>query len=403
MKLLLYLIFSMGSLAFGTSEILKSDPIPSVRYGSDSPMEIYFLYNYQNPFSKKCSQKILPNPKCFSIDAQFQNRGPFLSSHFLPFQMFHNLIRKVPLYVLNNHIARTFDQSITVFNHHTNQEAPRAPDFLLQRDQKVPRTMHKIWISKDFEIPEDFLKISRQSISDMSTWTFFFWVMDFEKPRRSAERLRKKFGGRVVVKLVDEILESMTQKVQRDFHNLVDSGFYAKASDLLRLYVLYEHGGVFTDLDISFKMDISFLLNYDLTVFMFRNQISFCAEVFFLSFSPKHPALKRFMEIWEHIEEIGKTSFKVIEAMEVHWMNYWSYALSLGIWESGIGTRKTKQLYLSFGQMKQMISHVGDLSWGKGKYGNKLPEYYDFGVQMNHFDHFVRILSRPLNISLNHF
>jgi hypothetical protein len=140
------------------------------------------------------------------------------------------------------------------------------------------------------------------------------------------------------------------------YYYLYDSRRLTKASDLLRLYALYKYGGIFTDLDITVNKDFMFTLFYDMTLFVFRSNMSFLAEIFYMSFSKEHPALKLFFDVWEDLLPIGSNSVKIIDGVEIHWRMTFLYVFTIGAFDAAFNDPTRSFLFFSHPELKTMIS-----------------------------------------------
>lgn len=76
----------------------------------------------------------------------------------------------------------------------------------------------------------------------------------------------------------------------------VAAGKYAKAVDYLRMYYLYEHGGVYVDMDMKILKPFDDVLDNEMFTCMEENQFV-CNGI--VGAVPKHPLLKKYLETVE--------------------------------------------------------------------------------------------------------
>ena len=193
----------------------------------------------------------------------------------------------------------------------------------------------------------------------------------------------------------------MTPKMREFYFYLYNSRRLTKASDLLRLYALYKYGGIFMDFDITIKSDFMFTLHYDMTLFVFRSNMSFLAEIFYMSFSKGHPALKLFFDVWEEIDPIGTSAAKIIEGVEIHWRMTFLYVFTIGAFDAAFNVPDKTKLFYSHSEIKQVLTHKKELSWKQGKYGNLQEDPNLFNGQM--YNVYIDFLSRPHDIPIHHY
>jgi len=118
----------------------------------------------------------------------------------------------------------------------------------IAREDKIPKIIHFIWIGpKPF--PRESIENVRSWIAKHPDWKVKFWT-DRERPLPHPEMELCK------------IREFPFQKLESFYHN---SDNFGEKSDLMRLEILYQQGGVYVDHDVQcFKNFASLHQSYDL-------------------------------------------------------------------------------------------------------------------------------------------
>jgi hypothetical protein len=349
MNLLLFVsIFLFAS--FGSSEFVpKGESYPL--------MDLYIPLNRTiTRFAPKCDQRFLPDEKCYCMETRNRPNGPYVDHKHLTYILYYNLIEKMPLYEMNNRLKKIYDRSSDIFTKSLKGQMQMPP----REKERIPRIMHKIWITHHTEpygIPERNFQILREFLTELGDVQVFLWVMDENNIQESLQAFKKISPKNIVIKKADELIQEMTPRMREFFMYLFNSRRLTKASDLLRLYALYKYGGIFTDLDITINRDFMFTLFYDMTLFVFRSNMSFLAEIFYMSFSKEHPALKLFFDVWEELDAIETSAVKIIEGVEIHWRMTFLYVFTIGAFDAAFNDPNRTFLLFSHPELKQMITH----------------------------------------------
>lgn len=391
MKLLLLILW--GFFAFCRSEMT-------------SFMQLHIPLNLTLGFLSTCDQEAMPDPQCFTVmhRAFFPKKNtktPFLSHKHLSFIFYYNWISQTELYKMNNRLAFEYMKASKVLNDELSGKTVKNA----HTEEVVPRIFHKFWITHEdnpFEVPDRLIELLTQFIMELGDVKVYVWVQNPKIIKQSLDRIKALAPQKIEVRQVDELIDTMTTYMKDFYYMLYNKRYLTKASDLLRMYALYYYGGVFTDLDITIKKDFMFILKYDMTVFCFQSDFSYLAEIFFMAFSVKHPALKFFIEYWEFMDPSSFNTTHVISAMNVHWRMTFLYVYTVGAFQSAFN-QKNDLTYLFFTEkeMREMIQHKKELSWAKSAYGNESPRFPLFNATV--YDAYVATLSRPNNITINHY
>lgn len=121
----------------------------------------------------------------------------------------------------------------------------------------IPYLTHRLWITNlenpSFP-PEDSIQKYLQSIKNLGKeWTHYFWCQDIGLfPSELKHDLEK---NHVILKTIDDIETMKGQKVI-DFY--LNHQQYCFASDIIRLNIVYQEGGVYSDIGWVLK-DFSFV------------------------------------------------------------------------------------------------------------------------------------------------
>lgn len=139
---------------------------------------------------------------------------------------------------------------------------------------ETPKIVHRIWLtnptkpSNPFErFHSSFEKFTMQGFG--SNWHHIFWTNDpISLP--GFGKLMSSCGASWEIRQIDtHIAQSPWQRL---IERLVADQKYVSASDLLRLYVLNEIGGVYADLGFHFKENMDFLTENFEHCFVFSQQ-----------------------------------------------------------------------------------------------------------------------------------
>lgn len=383
-------------------QVIGNSPFPV----PDRQMELFIPFYYQEPFFEhRCDQKILPNRDCFCVELSQNGRDPLITHKHLTFIMYYNLIERIPLFSFNNRMARIYTKSDEIFKNviHQGLRLPKS-------SEKVPRIMHKFWITHHedpYNVPESLWDMLREFLNELEDIEMYIWVMDVEVIRPSLTAIKRIDPKKIVIKRARELLEMMTPGIRKFFDEVYEARKLTKASDLLRLYALYQYGGVFTDMDLNFKKEFLFTLNYEMSLFIFRADISYLTEVYFIACKKEHPAFLKFFRLWEAMRtnpEIEGRVVRIIEDLGVHWHLTFMYAWSISVLEVAFEELKrneeTKTLFFSKEEEVQVITHKNDLSWQRKKYGNanEFPMMFNFDI----YDDYINTIVSALEIRIVH-
>lgn len=142
----------------------------------------------------------------------------------------------------------------------------------LQRKGTIPKKSHKIWVTgigeKAAEIPEVALQGFYQFVMDFPEWQHFLWILDEKEIPLTIAYLKKDLPM-VEIRSISSLKNFKGKAL---FEYFLQNDFYCFASEPVRFNVLYEHGGLYSDLGwgvhknakkIFDVYDAVFLPNYD--------------------------------------------------------------------------------------------------------------------------------------------
>jgi hypothetical protein len=146
-------------------------------------------------------------------------------------------------------------------------------DFIIPNISKrninmIPKIIHYCWLSGD-TIPPDYARCMKTWKQKLSGYEFMLWDT-------------KRFD-----------IESVLW-VKQAF----EIKLYATASDYIRHYALYTHGGIYLDMDMEVVKPFDELLNADI-ILAYENHISKRIEAGCLGAIKEHPYIKKCMEYYE--------------------------------------------------------------------------------------------------------
>jgi hypothetical protein len=148
----------------------------------------------------------------------------------------------------------------------------------------IPKIIHYCWLSDD-PIPVDYQKHTESWKIKLSDYQFILWDT-------------KRFDI------------NQTVWTRQAF----DTGMYAYASDYIRFFAVYNHGGIYLDMDMEIKKPFDGLLNSELMI-AYENHISENLEAGCFGAAKGHEYIKKCMEYYENNDFIDKAKMKQVMGM----------------------------------------------------------------------------------------
>lgn len=125
---------------------------------------------------------------------------------------------------------------------------------------KIPLMMHFIWITdpKNSRMPqaECFDMLERTMQVCQFDWRFQYWVNKKEDHSALIEYLASRFGQRIMICELQSLLQLQAyQSILPLYMQAFDQKNFGMASDIGRIAILHQHGGVYCDTDFEFLQD----------------------------------------------------------------------------------------------------------------------------------------------------
>jgi hypothetical protein len=142
------------------------------------------------------------------------------------------------------------------------------PNILKENIRMIPKIIHYCWLSGDI-IPPDYARCMETWKQKLTSYEFMLWDT-------------KRFN-------IDSVLW-----VKQAF----ETGLYACAADYIRLYAVYNYGGIYLDMDMEVVKPFDELLNTDIMLAM-ENHKNEYIEAGCFGAVKGHPYVKKCMEYFE--------------------------------------------------------------------------------------------------------
>lgn len=157
---------------------------------------------------------------------------------------------------------------------------------------RIPPISHLVWIT-DPSNPAEFREKDLERLAERVklfshgayNWKFYLWVNVDEK---LLPKTRERCAGLgVELKNIDTLQSPLRLLAQR----LAKDKKYVLASDIIRILVVSENGGLYTDNDYSFYQNIDiYIMNFD-SIFGFDGHRQVSLGNAFIAAVPRHPVL----------------------------------------------------------------------------------------------------------------
>ena len=159
-----------------------------------------------------------------------------------------------------------------------------------------PTISHRIWLThydNPHEAPADRLELYVQSLKKIGrnkSWRHMFWCIDKNKIPNTVKFIEQSEIP-VEIHEIQEIYPNMRAK--HIFKTLYEQNFFALAADVLRQNILYLFGGLYSDIGVEFKEDLTpYLDAYD---YIFNATRSYLDQSFF-GYKKHDPIANQFLE-----------------------------------------------------------------------------------------------------------
>lgn len=167
-------------------------------------------------------------------------------------------------------------------------------------DGSIPRILHRIWLTHDRECSTEQLETTRSTYELLYPhWTFIFWTNSPERIPNTIEYFRQHCPH-IQVRKID-----YSNKIYQSF---LKNSMFARAKDIVAMYILYEHGGLFVDMGVNITRDLTAVLsNYQLAFYFIESalckDLDICVQdltsridICILACSSKEPLFKRWLD-----------------------------------------------------------------------------------------------------------
>lgn len=189
-----------------------------------------------------------------------------------------------PIFALREDDFATFIRDCNTISHSDDNGSARSG--------VIPKIIHHVWITADadgFMPHPPYIEEICSQAKENDDYLHYLWC----NSKRVSERLDETFraaGARVSVMSVRKYFE--TDPLLYIVNKFVEEKKYVGASDILRMLVLREYGGLYIDMGVSISRDICELLEAFSAMINVDSQKLFqlCA----LAFPPHHPLI----ELW---------------------------------------------------------------------------------------------------------
>ena len=172
---------------------------------------------------------------------------------------------------------------------------------------KIPLITHTIWLTnpnKPIEFPDNYLKWLQQSIAVMPEsdgWQHILWVQNkkilpltTEKLRNTGVQIKEIYTDRHC-KFIKDLPKFNSKKT---FEMVMSQSRFGMASDILRLEILNQMGGLYKDTDYIIEQNPIVLMHMYDSLFGIEPMSTFLCNAF-MACKPKHPITKTALRLIE--------------------------------------------------------------------------------------------------------
>lgn len=179
---------------------------------------------------------------------------------------------------------------------------------------RIPCINHRMWLNPNpdsFEAPP--VSIQRYIANARylgPKWQHVFWLCDQTKAPETVRTLQENIPGITISSLSD--LTSHGLWPREIFAGLMRENYYTIASNLARIFVLFEKGGVYCDLGCELLNEIEIpFQGYD-HIFSLRRQYNSLLEGF-IATMPKSPILKNLLHFYRYFPRASYEYMKRVD------------------------------------------------------------------------------------------
>ena len=123
-----------------------------------------------------------------------------------------------------------------------------------RENQKIPKLIHGIWVTskdKPIQLIPGYIQYLHDTVAIHPTsegWKTILWVQDLSLLKLTVDALK---GSGVIIKVISELNEKADPELMECFQKALSQKQYGKASDILRIIILLEQGGIYRDTDLA--------------------------------------------------------------------------------------------------------------------------------------------------------
>ncbi|CAO4846322.1 MAG: hypothetical protein CNLJKLNK_00397 [Holosporales bacterium] len=231
---------------------------------------------------------------------------------------------------------------------------------------KIPHIHHRIWVTSDESPTEVSPELLKKYIDGLKIfpkdWVHIFWCMNPQKIPNTIKML-KESAVKVEIKSLDTLIEKMPGKVL--LKKLMQEKYFAAVVDILKRYVVYKFGGLYSDIGIQWTVDPTIYLDkFDRIVCGSKyNDVSI--DITYLAHAANQNAEKILFDVFEKFLTLPidvKKEYEGAKILNVTWNKLAHYLLVTQMKESDkILIMRIDASYLQWKGMN---------SWRKGTAGN---------------------------------
>lgn len=240
----------------------------------------------------------------------------------------------------------------------------------------IPHNSHRCWLTsteQPYEVPDDKLTINIKSMKMLSSqfdWTHHFWCIDPTKIPRTIEALKKatiEHHLNIIIHSVDEIKDMML--AYHVYKGILDDNRYTNANDILRLNIINIFGGLYVDIGMEFKYDLTPII--DLYEYIWWIHPNSYLDTGIFACSKNNKILNAQLELIDKLyllpNEIKEITEKRTEPISYYNQLAWTGCLSLMATIDGICNGEEKMFFLINGEIVK-LNNLN--SWNESTFGN---------------------------------
>jgi len=158
------------------------------------------------------------------------------------------------------------------------------------------------------EVPETLLQNFVNSAETLGEgWRHFFWCLDSEKIPNSVSYLKDHVPGIEIKSVREEFRKEGGFQLygERLFNILIENNFFTIASNMLRLNIVFKYGGLYCDMGVSLRRNLTPLVDlYDILLYRHHEITSGGLDTGLCAFPPRFPLLQSYLEMIEDPEKM---------------------------------------------------------------------------------------------------